>query len=98
MCIQILSLLFRLSKYYLTRVTRLFKQNSPPGGVASLVAMAAMVQEAAHFLKSTFPAVFMNVREAREFVDSLDEEPFEIQLASYLKVGNVTFNINFRQS
>ncbi|XP_031557070.1 uncharacterized protein LOC116293750 [Actinia tenebrosa] len=85
MCIEILSLLFRLSKYYLTRVTRLFKQNSPPGGVTSLVAMAAMVEEAAHFLKSTFPAVFMNVREARKFVDSFGEEPFEIQLASYLK-------------
>jgi hypothetical protein len=51
--------------------------------------MAAMVQEAAQFLKSTFPAVFMTVREAREFVYSLEDEPFKMLLTSYLKVGKI---------
>lgn len=89
MILYILTLLLRLSKYYLTRVTRLFPKNSPPGGVTALVTMAQLVQDAALYMNAKFPSVFtvLILRDAvHEFKSNLVDEPFEALLAGFLTV------------
>ena len=81
-----LGLLLKHTRYSLTRVKRLFPDNSPPGGVSSLVTLLVTVLEAIDFLRSTFPAVFSVLLEAREFLDSIDIEPVHRLLSKYLKV------------
>lgn len=88
MLLELLGLLQKHAKYSLTRIKRLFPDNTPPGGVATLVNLLVTVLEASDFLRTTFPAVFSSLLEARKFLEELDDEPVDCLLSKYLKVRN----------
>ena len=86
MLLEVLGLVQKHARYSLTRIKRLFPNNSPQGGVATLVHLLVTVLEAADFLRTTFPSVFSSLLEARSFLEELDDEPMDCLLPKYLQV------------
>ena len=87
MLLSTLSDLLKKNKYSLTRIRKIFPENSPKDGVAKLVALFRLSLDSARRLQSEFSEIFSTRQMAQDFACNLPEEPFEDLLASYIKVN-----------
>ena len=90
MLLSILSDLLGKTKYALTRIRKIFPENSPTDGVPALVTLFKLSSESGRQLQSEFPMVFSTLHQAQLFACNLATEPFGDILASFSKVN--TFN------
>ena len=84
--VSVLSLLLKHTKYSLTRIRRLFPENSPDGGVVALVALFEATLEALRLLQIEFPVGFSKLDSTHEFLGHPEKGTLSDLLPSYLRV------------
>lgn len=94
MLLSILSDLLGKTKYLLTRIRKVFPENTPKDGVPALVALVALFElslESGRQVQLEFQPFFSTLRQAQLFARNLSTEPLGDILASYVKVksGNI---------
>ena len=87
MLLNILSILLNKTKYFLSKLRRIFPaDNSPNEGVTALVTLFELTLESARELESEFPSVFKRLPQARQFSSNLSKAPVCDLLASFVEV------------
>jgi len=91
MLLSILSDLLGKTKYLLTRIRKIFPENTPKDGVPALVALFELSLESGRQVQLEFQPFFSTLRQAQLFARNLSTEPLGDILASYVKVkcGNI---------
>ena len=89
MFLEAITLLLKHAKNSLTRIKRLFPENSPQGGVLSLLVMLEVVLEAMMSLRLSFSALLPTLVEAQahDFLNAVEEEPIEVLLTRFIEVS-----------
>ena len=87
MLLSILSNLLEKNKYSLTRIKKIFPENSPKDGVPKLLALFKLSLDSARLLQLEFSEIFSTRQMAEDFACNLPKGPLEDLLASYIKVN-----------
>ena len=87
MLLNILSILLKKTKYFLSKLRRIFPaDNNPNEGVTALVTLFELTLESARELESEFPSVFKRLPQAQQFSSNLSKAPVCDLLASFVEV------------